>query len=167
MPTRIMGAAASLSLAILTACGEPQQKPPADEPPISYAEALTIYNQELGALDRLKARRSDLQKSLEADSSLELVEEVLGQSAELQSELIETLGDLEGAAGEEEANQLDALQKQKLDEIKQTIASEKKSPQDAKPDIEQQIKQLDEEIARQQQRVDRALADKEAAEARR
>ncbi len=166
MPTRII-AAAGLLLAFVSGCGEPQQKPSAEDPPISYAEALTIYNEELRVLDRLKAERSELQKSLEADPSLELVEEVLGQSAELQSELIETLGDLDGATSEQEANQLDALQKQKLQDIEQTIASEKKSRQEEKPDIQKRINELDKQIARQQQRVDRALADKEAAEQRR
>lgn len=172
MPTRLIGAAARLSLvwlslACLSGCGEPQQKQPAEEPPISYADALTIYNEELRVLDRLKAERAELRKVLEGDASLELVEEVLGQSAELRGELIDTLGDLDGARGEEEANQLDALQKQKLQEIEQTIASEKKSRQQDRPDIEQRIKQLDEQIAQQQKKVDRALADKEAAEKRR
>ena len=73
----------------------PGQPPEPDPEPelLGYAEALQIYNQELLALDRLKAERDKLQQSLEPDAS-ELVAGLLEQTGEARAEVGQALEDL-------------------------------------------------------------------------
>jgi hypothetical protein len=151
-------------LLIVGGCGSP---PPPDVEPepetLSYAEALQIYNQELLALDRLKNERDKLQKSLTPDAT-ELVGGLLEQAGDARAEMNQALKDLGGVDvaadtedGEEKEDPLKALGQQ-LQQAQQDRA-------DRQTEIEARIAELEQEIAEQQKRVDRAKADKDAAEA--
>ncbi len=151
-----------ITLLTVVGCGAPP--PPATEPEperLSYVEALQIYNQELAALDRLQAERDRLQQSLTPDAS-ELVGGLLEDASGARAELQQTLEDLDvadpDAAGADEdpfaglGNQLRQAQQEREENRDEILA---------------RIAEVEQEIAEQQKRVERAKVDKDAAEAAR
>jgi hypothetical protein len=155
------------ALTIVSGCGSPA--PPPDEPEpeevLSYADALQIYNQELMALDRLKAERDRLQGSLEPDVN-DLVGNLLGQTEEARAELQETLEDL-GAAPERTESEESEPQEDPLAALGQQFDEARQEREQQQDEVIRRIAELDQEIAEQEKRVERAKADKEAAEAAR
>jgi hypothetical protein len=150
--------------------GQPEQKGP------SYAEALTIYNQEVEALNRLREQRDKLKAALEkpAASNLDIAQALLGNTADLKKELSGALKDLDIPTG---TTQTDAAVKkqqdllgtvnQQLEQAKQQQEQKRHKWEESKKDIEAKLAELDKQIADQEQRVTRAKADRDAAEAAR
>ncbi|OHB80338.1 MAG: hypothetical protein A2W31_15310 [Planctomycetes bacterium RBG_16_64_10] len=166
------GGAVGLGLVALalTSCSTPKPAGP------SYAEALAIYNQEVLALDRLREQQDQLKLALvePEPSNLQVAEQLLGSTAEMQKELIGVLQDVGDPGGTLKEGETDQKQKdligavtRQFDEAKQKEQQEAAAWQQKKLQIEAQIADLDKAIAAQQQRVDRAKADRDAAEAAR
>ncbi len=86
-----------IGMLTLYGCSTPEPEPePQPEPQpekLSYSEALQVYNQELIALDRLKAEREKLQQSLNPDA-LGVIGGLLEQAVGAEAELQNTLDDL-------------------------------------------------------------------------
>lgn len=175
----------------LSVCGcESAVETPA-KPKLTYVEALAIYNQEVAALDRLKIQRQTLQQQLDMPS-LGSVSDLLGSAGKVQEELDATLKDLGMAPGrassdDEKAKKtkgastkpgskpgskpaVEPAEEPAPDPLQQ-LSSELKAVQakqdDQRVEVEKEIADLDVQIAEQQTRVDRAKADREAAEASR
>lgn len=167
-----------LTLILLTCGCAPAAKEEPSKPKLSYAEALAIHNQELAALDRLKVQRQVLQQQLSAPS-LESVAGILDSAQQLQGELHSTLDDLNlpQASGDESASppgsEADASDRpadqaaDPLQQLKSDLQAAQEQQSNQRKEIEQQIADLDRQIAEQQIRVDRADADRKAAEATR
>ena len=156
----------SLALTTLIGCGAPPPPPEEPEPEVlSYADALQIYNQELMALDRLKAERDRLQKSLQPDAT-DLVGNLLGQTEEARAELQKTLEDL-GAVPEVSESEESEAQEDPLAALGQQLNEAQQDREQQQDEVNRRIAELDQEIAEQEKRVERAKADKEAAEATR
>jgi hypothetical protein len=155
-----------LSLSTISGCGSPTPPPEEPEPfVLSYAEALQIYNQELMALDRLKAERDRLKQSLTPDAS-ELVGGLLEQTDAARAELQGALEDL-GAVPEQPETDESAAQDDPLAALGQQLNQAREEREQQREEVVRRIAELDQEIAEQEKRVERAKADKEAAEAAR
>jgi hypothetical protein len=151
-----------VSLALgLGGCGKTQKPAP------DYAEALEIYNAETEALDRLTAQREALRLELEAPQPQELAEQALGQAIELGGELSGALKDLSGPEGAQAAEEATQKQDELLASVEQRLTDAKTRGAARKSEISTRIAALDQQIAEQQKRVDRARADRDAAEAAR
>ncbi len=171
----------------LSVCGcESAVETPA-KPKLTYVEALAIYNQEVAALDRLKIQRQTLQQQLDMPS-LGSVSDLLGSAGKVQEELDATLKDLGMAPGRASSDDEKAKKttgastkpgskpaaepaEEPAPDPLQQLSSELKAVQakqdDQRVEVEKEIADLDVQIAEQQTRVDRAKADREAAEASR
>jgi DNA repair exonuclease SbcCD ATPase subunit len=157
------------------------------EPALSYAEAVTIYNQELAALHTLQQQRQSLQQQIDMPS-LGGVSDLLESAGKLQGELGETLDELSNPTGKANAkpkatDQVDTpdngeasadtagREANKAADPLEQLSAEIKAvgeKQNAKvAEIEAQIADLDQQIVEQQARVDRAKADRDAADAAR
>jgi len=159
-------------LGVLGMSGCSKQKPSVP----SYADALTIYNQELQRLDRLKQQRDELKATLNApqtDALEEVATQLLGNSAEIRKQSLDALKDLAGTAAPDVSKAASA-QQQALDAAAQQLAAAQKAK--AKEKLEQESKrkeakiriaELDKEIADQEQKVARAKADLDRADAAR
>lgn len=162
---------AVLTALITTGCSSAVPEGP------SYAEALSIYNEEVRALDRLKEQRDTLQLELDRPpvaGVLDAAEQLLGNTTDLSKQLSGTLQDLAGPdsklGGEEAQKNQDKLVGSVKEQIKQAKAKEQQKAQQweaRKKELTAKIAELDKQITAQQQRVERALADKDAAEAAR
>ena len=163
--------AAVLTAVVTTGCSKPAPKGP------SYAEALAIYNDEVASLDRLKQQRVKLQQQLDSPpptSNLDAAAQLLGNTADLSKEISGALKDLGGPGsslgGEEALRSQDALIASVTDQIEQAKANQQQNTEEwetKKKKITAKIADLKKQIADQKQRVERALADKDAAEAAR
>ena len=143
----------------LTGCGATK----VEESGLSYAEALDIYNKELANLDRLKEKRQVLAQQLNP-SGLEAVGELLQGAVDLQKENVETIKELADPGGVLKDGETDRKQKDLIGSFAEQLEGIQQGQEDAKPEIQVQIKELDSQIAEQQKRVDRAKADRDAAE---
>jgi len=149
-------------------------------PAMSYQEALAIYTSEMELLNSLKSRRLALSTTLEqlhagglGDSAAQLAGSLLqgaaeskakvGQTLDQFSELKDLLPEDAQKAADQTAAQTDALTKQLTDQVK----SAQEGYEAQKKKIEAEITELDQQITAQQEKVDRALKDKQDAEARR
>jgi hypothetical protein len=167
----IVMASAVLTAMVTTGCSK------AATEGLSYAEALAIYNDEVHALDRLLAQRDTLQQELDSpppSQYLDAAQQLLGDTSELSKQLSGTLQDLAGPTsalgGEEAQRRQDELVGSVTDQIEQAKASQQQKTQQwetRKKEISAKIVELDKQVVVQQKRVDRALADKDAAEAAR
>ena len=167
------GVVASVVLAAvaMTGCSKPAPKGP------SYAEALAIYNDEVQALDRLKEQRSKLQQQLDSPpptSDLDAAALLLGNTADLSKEISGAIKDLAGpnspVGGEEAQRRQDELIGSVTDQIEKAKASQKQKTEEweaKKKKIVVKVADLKKQIAEQKKRVERAKADKLAAEAAR
>lgn len=126
-----------------------------DAPPgISYAEAITIYNQELELLERLKKEKAALEEQLNPIPGTDLAESVLAQATALQGEYNEAIEALlPNQTPKDEANPsaADPLAKvrQRVEQIRQDRLEQ------AQP-IQQKLTELEKEIATQTERVEQA-----------
>ena len=153
-----------IMLLTVVGCGAPPPPEPEPEPEpktLSYVEALQIYNQELAALDRLRAERDRLQQSLTPDAT-ELVGGLLEDAGAARAELQQTLEDLDIADPDSAETGEDSLG-QLGDQLRQA-QQEREGNRD---EVVARIAEIGQEIAEQQKRVDRAKVDKDAAEAAR
>ncbi len=165
-----------LTLILLACACAPATKEEPSKPKLSYVEALAIHNQELAALDRLKAQRQGLQQQLSAPS-LEGVAGILDSAQQLQGELHSTLDELNlsqapsddpsKGAGAEGANRPAEEAADPLEQLRTNLQTAKEQQANQKDEIEKQIADLDRQIAEQQIRVDRADADRKVVEASR
>ena len=160
-------------LGLTPGCGGP---PSAEQIGPSYAELLSIYNSELAALDRLERKREELIQSHEAQ---------LQPSTEEALEALNALLSTAGAAGKElnldtadpdelldraveHAEKTQEITAQLLETASsQAEPSEEEAQRRAKltEQFERELAALDAEIAEQKERVDRARAARDAAEA--
>ena len=126
-----------------------------DAPPgISYAEAITIYNQELELLERLKKEKAALEEQLNPIPGTDLAESVLAQATALQgeyNEAIEALLPNQTPKDEANSSAADPLAKvrQRVEQIRQDRLEQ------AQP-IQQKLTELEKEIATQTERVEQA-----------
>ena len=168
--SRSKGWVMAWALSILTGCGSPPPPATEPEPPaLSYADALQIYNQELLALDRLKAERDKLQQSLTPDAS-ELVGGLLEQAGEARAEMQQALEDLDvpgQSAGQSADREEDTAEADPLQALGQQLRDAQQERTDRRDETLARIAELEQQIAEQQKRVDRAKVDKDAAEASR
>ena len=148
-----------MSLVFYSGCGKPDTPPEKEK--LSYADALQIYNQELMALDRLKAEREKLEQSLAPDAA-DLVGNLLERAGDYQAELERSLEDLDLPGGTAATEGTDA--QQTLDGLADKLNESKQRQRVDRDEVTARIAELDEEIAEQQARVDRAKADRDAAE---
>lgn len=171
-----LGHRAAVATLLLVLCGTSGcgKKEPAGP---SYAEALTIYNQEVQRLDRLKQQRDELQQRLvpPATEGLEKAAvELLSNSAEMRKSTVDVLKDLGGGGvlpetegvGDKQQKMLDAVQQQ-LEAVNKQKAQQQKEFEAKRKEVEARIAELDRQIAEQQQKVARAKADLDRAEAAR
>lgn len=143
----------------------------------SYAETLAIYNEEVRSLDRLTGQRDKLQQELDSppavmylDAAAQLLGDTSGLSKELSSTLQDITGQVNPSGGEEAQQRQDELIGSVTDQIEQAKDKQKAKAQQwqiRKKEIAAKIAELDVQIADQQKRVDRAMADKNAADAAR
>jgi hypothetical protein len=147
----------------IVGCGD-VPKPPSGP---SYAEALAIYKDELAVLDRLKAQRDALAQQLKPQGA-DVARQLLEQTTDLQKELAGTLKDLSSdTGGAIDADKVDEQQKGLLENVAKQLQNAEQQQAATSKEIEAQIATLDADIAEQQKKVDRAAADKDAAEAAR
>jgi hypothetical protein len=173
LPQSVYGAIGSALLLafVMTGCGTTTSEG------LNYAETLAIYNDEARLLDRLTEQRDQLQQELDSPPSaiyLDAASQLLGDTTGLSKQLSGTLQDLAGKAnlpdGEEAQLQQDELIDSVTDQIELAKASQQKKAQQwqtRKKEIAAKIAELDQKIVEQQQKVDRAMADKDAADAAR
>lgn len=144
----------------------------AEEKPqeLSYAEALSIYNAELETLQRLQAQRSALQEKVEP-SAEEMLGGLLGEASkmagELRGEIKQSIEDVDDPAGTATELEDPTTGENVLGELSNQLEGQAVASDAGRAVIEAQIAKLDEEIAGQELRVERARADRDAAEARR
>jgi hypothetical protein len=146
----------------IAGCSE-APKPPSGP---TYAEALAIYKDELAVLDRLKTQREALAQQLKPQGA-DVARQLLEQTTDLQKELAGTLKDLSDTGGNIDADKVDQQQKGLLDNVAKQLEDAEQQQAGKSKEIEAQIAKLDADIAEQQKKVDRAAADKDAAEAAR
>ena len=144
----------------------------------TYADLVVIYNAELEALDRLEKQKQDLiaKSAAELRPSPEDAVQALGDALTAASELTrdvdsDTALDPQAAldrAVENAQSAQDAVS-QLLDSVNQpsSAESEEEAARRTKitAELNQQLAALDEEIAKQKQRVERARQARDAAEA--
>lgn len=158
------------------------------KPSLSYAEALTIHNQELAALRALQQQRQGLQQQLDMPS-LDGVSELLNSAGEIQGELGTALEDLTNpsgkrkkgatdtpattaeAAGPPSAGDTPATETDPAADPLAKLSADLKAVEAKqvanRGEIERQIAELDAQIEEQQARVDRAKSDRDKADAAR
>jgi uncharacterized protein YjbJ (UPF0337 family) len=173
LPQSMYGAIGSVMLLaiVMTGCGTTTSEG------LNYAETLAIYNDEVRLLDRLTEQRDQLQQELDSPPTaiyLDAASQLLGDTTGLSKQLSGTLQDLAGKVNlpdEEEAQQRqDELIGSVTDQIELAKASQQEKAQQwqtRKKEIAAKIAELDQKIVEQQQKVDRAMADKDAADAAR
>ncbi|MFV2069555.1 MAG: hypothetical protein ACC645_21535 [Pirellulales bacterium] len=166
---RVVVIAVCLNVLGVSGCGKKEPSGP------TYAEALTIYNQELQRLDRLKQQRDELQGSLDApqtDALEEVATQLLGNSAEMRKETLDVLQDLTGTTGAADTSDAASKQQEALDAVQKqlAVAQEAKAKQRQEREAgrkkaETRIGELNKEIAEQEKKVARSKADLDRADA--
>ena len=147
---------------LLNGCAQPQEETTA----LSYSEAITIYNQELDLLDRLKKEQSDLRQD-RAPRGFSFAEKLLDDATDLQEQFNKALDELDPTllndssdlpSGEDKADSFGEVREQ----VRQLREESEEDVQAAKDRLEE----LDKEIAEQEKRVQQAKDDLEAARVR-
>jgi hypothetical protein len=140
------------------------------EKELSYPEAVAIYNAELETLQRLEAQRAALQQQLEP-TTRDVIGGLLGEATkmagQLRGELKGTLEDLDDPAGTADQLADPSAAEEAAGDLSVKIELEGSVTDEQRQEIQAQITKLDAEIAAQEARVERAKADRDAAEARR
>jgi len=148
-------------VAFVVGCGQTEQPETEKEPePLSYSDALTLYNQELSLLDHLKKEQSELQQKL-APQGIDIAEGLLGAVGGLQGELTDVLKDLDPTLVPDTKDEGDPV----ADISAQIGQLRKQSEQDLKP-VTDRLEELAKEIVAQSERVQRAKDDMETARTR-
>lgn len=148
--------------------------------PMSYQEALEIHKAEVELLNSLKSRRLELTNSLarvgtgDLESSAAELAGALLQGATEQTDRVnnalDEFGEIKDLIPQETR---DAAEKAKTDanaltdKLTGEVNKLKEKGDSQKAKIEAEIAELDKQIAAQEAKVAKALADKDAAEARR
>ena len=153
-------------LVALVGCAKQAGEGDGQPQPLSYAEALSIYNHELQILRQLKEERESLQRQLAPPAS-ELVVEALEQVSQLKGELGSALEDLGYVNEVQPDGSSDEAPIDLLGDATQRLAEVQQRREEQQAAIEAEIARLDQEIAKQEERLARAKADKETAEAAR
>jgi hypothetical protein len=146
----------------------------------SYAELVTIYNTELEVLERLERKKATLVAEYEAATkskraeAMESLQGVLDSAQQAlkdspisdvvdPNELLDQVAGQQGAARDLTDGLLGAITGEKSDE--ELTPEEKAARETMKREFETKLAAVDAEIADQQQRVDKARAARDAAEA--
>jgi hypothetical protein len=161
-------------LGVLCAGCQPTVRVKEDEP--SYAELVEIYNLELETLDRLEKKRQDLidAHTVSANSSgeeaLKVLGGVLGSVAGDQGEgAADVPADPQDALDQAIANaeKVEDIASQMLETTTRALADEGEETLQLDEETKAELEKLDQDIAQQKERVERARQERDAAEAKR
>ena len=170
---RVASAVAWISLVCSLGGCQPKAAAP------SYADLVTIYNGEVSALDRLENKREKLVKEYETkiatlvagnlsslqgilDSASSSLESAGGEQATDPEQLLDQLTANQEAANEAAGNLLSVMQGNvETGELSPELAEKKAQ---LEKELQEKLAVLDAEIEEQQARVNRARADRDAAQ---